>query len=99
MGLYDYTQQGADNVALGRVGSVYLSNTNAVSGTFSIITVIEDCKFYTLTDATRTDTTGATNNLANTTAGNCVVVPAGATLYGTFTAIKLHSGVIIAYKG
>ena len=99
MGLYDYTAQTADNVALGKGGSNYISNTTAVTGTFSIISVIEDCKFSVLTDATRDNTVGATSRLADTTAASCLVIPAGTTLYGTFTAITLHSGVVIAYKG
>lgn len=100
MGFYDLTQQTADNIALGKGGSVYLSDTTAITGTFNIINVIEDCKFNVLTDASRTDTqSGNTNYLNSATAGFCVVVPAGTTLFGSFTAITLHSGVIIAYKG
>ena len=98
MGLYDYTAQTADNVALGKGGSTYISTTTSTAGTFSIISVIEDCKFETLTDATRSEVEGS-SKLDDASAANCVVIPAGTTLYGTFTVIKIHSGVVIAYKG
>ena len=49
-----------------------------------------DTKFHTLTG----NLTGA----ANATEASAALIKAGTTLDGSFSAIKLHSGTVIAYR-
>ena len=78
---------------LGQYGSTYINDTalNSISGDekkWSLIHCLDATVFDTLTDAKRDgDTfTGET-------------IPAGAVIGGIFTAIKLASGRVIAYRG
>jgi hypothetical protein len=54
------------------------------------VQVISDAKFHTLTG-------NITGGLANETSGSAATVLAGTILYGGFSAVKLHSGSVIAY--
>jgi hypothetical protein len=71
-------------------GAVSIANTDTVSGEFVSIDVMTDAKFHTLTG----NLTGA----ANATEGSAHTIKAGTTLDGFFSAIKLHSGTVIAYR-
>lgn len=71
-------------------GAQYIGGTAATNGDWSAINIITDAKFHTLT--------GNVSGLENTTLGSAVTVPAGVTLFGTFSAIQLHSGSVIAYN-
>lgn len=77
------------------------TDANTFTGTTGLpdcVQVVNDTKFHTLADTkTQTANEGATAKLADTTAGNCITVPAGMVLYGQFTAIQLHSGYVIAH--
>lgn len=80
-----------------------ISDTDAVAftgaGIPDVIQVINDTKFYTLTDTKELLVDeGASAKIASSTVGECVTVPSGMVLYGNFTAIKLHSGYIIAHR-
>jgi hypothetical protein len=67
-------------------GSTFVNSTNAQTGTWYAIQVIADAVFSAMTGNIGGDTfTGVT-------------IPAGAILYGTFTAFTLTSGKVIAYK-
>jgi len=88
-------------VALGQAGCVVRSTTGtsitAPTGRFwNVIQVINDAKFHTLTN-TIGNTTG--DSLANTTAGSAPTIGAGICLYGNFTEIRIHSGIVVAYFG
>jgi len=88
------------SVALGQAGCVVITqNTSAVSaptGRFwEVVQVITEAKFHTLTNTIRS----GDNALANTTSGSATSVGAGICLYGNFTEIRLHSGVVVAYFG
>lgn len=63
------------------------SDSSATDGDFVAITVLEEATVGTAGIVT---TTG--DDLANTT-----VLPAGLTIYGDFTSIKLSAGKVIAY--
>ena len=80
-------------VTNGSNGSVFVSGTSATVAekTWCAITVISDAKFHTLT--------GGPTGLANTTSGSATTIPVGLTIYGSFTALQLHSGAVIAYNG
>jgi len=76
-------------VTNGRNGGTYIGGTSATAGTWKLIQVVADVKFHTLT--------GTIGSIANTTVGDAPTIPAGTILPGTFTAIQLHSGAVIAY--
>ena len=78
------------SVRNGQNGGTYIGGTSATSEDYSIINVITDTKFHTLD--------GNLTGVANTTLGSAPTIPAGITLFGTFTALQLHSGSVIAYK-
>lgn len=71
-------------------GGQYIGGTDTVNGKFSAIQIIADAKFHTLT--------GNVTGVANTTSGSAATIPLGIVLYGDFTAIKLHSGAVVAYN-
>jgi hypothetical protein len=71
-------------------GSVSIADTTQVNADFTSIDVMTDTKFHTLTG----NLTGA----ANATEATAHVIKAGTTLDGIFSAIKLHSGTVIAYR-
>ena len=75
------------SIALGQYGAVYESGTTAVTGNFAAILALEATTFDSLT---------ASNWSGDTLAG--LVVPAGTTIYGTFTGFTLTSGRVVAYK-
>ena len=78
------------SVSNGDSGGQYIGTTDSVSGTFSAIQIVSDAKFHTLT--------GNLAGAANTTSGSAPTFPLGVVLYGAFTAIKLHSGAVVAYN-
>jgi hypothetical protein len=71
-------------------GAVSIADTTQVNADFTSIDVMTDTKFHTLTG----NLTGA----ANATEATAHVIKAGTTLDGFFSAIKLHSGTVIAYR-
>lgn len=77
------------NALLSVSGGSYIGGTTAVSGEFSAIQVLTEAKFHTLT--------GTLTGVANVTEGSAPAIPAGTVLYGSFTALQLHSGAVIAY--
>ena len=80
---------GEVSISNGESGGQYIGGTDTVSGTFSAIQIVADAKFHTLT--------GNLSGAANTTSGSAPTFPLGVVLYGAFTAIKLHSGAVVAY--
>jgi hypothetical protein len=86
-------------VALGQAGCVVRSTTGSSitppTGRFwNVIQVINDAKFHTLTN-----TIASGDSLANTTSASAPTIGAGICLYGNFTEIRIHSGVVVAYFG
>ena len=86
-------------VALGQAGCVVITQTgtliSAPTGRFwEVVQVISNAKFHTLTNTIRSG-----DNLANTTSGSATEIGAGICLYGNFTEIRIHSGVVVAYFG
>jgi hypothetical protein len=86
-------------VALGQAGCVVIATTgtliSAPTGRFwEVVQVISNAKFHTLTNTIRSG-----DQLANTTSGSATEIGAGICLYGNFTEIRLHSGVVVAYFG
>jgi hypothetical protein len=71
-------------------GAVSIANTTQVNGDFVSIDVMTDTKFEVLTG----NLTGA----ANAIEASAHTIEAGTTIDGYFTAIKLHSGTVIAYR-
>jgi hypothetical protein len=89
-------------VALGQGGSIVRSTPNISitpdTGRFwKIIQVISDVKFAILTNNGAVTGSEALANLS--TPSLAITIPAGTCLYGNFTEIRLHSGVVIAYFG
>ena len=80
----------AVRVSNGGNGGVFIGGTSATSGSWSAVQVIADAKFHTLTG-------NITGGLANETSNSAQTVLAGTILYGGFSAVKLHSGSVIAY--
>jgi len=77
-------------VANGQYGGVYIGGTSLTSGDYQAIQVIADAKFHTLTG-------NISGGIANTTSGSAPTILAGTILYGSFSAVQLHSGAVIAY--
>ena len=71
-------------------GAVSIANTSEVTGEFVSIDVMTDAKFEVLT--------GNLSGAANATEGSAHLIKAGTTIDGLFSAIKLHSGTVIAYR-
>lgn len=72
----------------GSLGNVVSTNTDAVSGQFYAIQVLEDATFSAFVE---TDSTGQ--------AMTGFVIPAGTILYGNITGYTLASGKVRAYRG
>ena len=77
-------------VALGQRGFIFTDDTNAVSGNFAAIQIVEDTVFNALTALNST--------VGNLAGGSAITVKAGVILYGPFTGYDLTSGKVIAYK-
>jgi hypothetical protein len=73
---------------------VLITNTTPVTGTFRAIMVLTATVFSTLTAKGHTTNGAVTQSVA----ADYGTVPVGVMLYGTFTAITLTSGKVIAYK-
>ena len=88
-------------VALGQAGCAVIATTgvlfSAPTGrSWEVVQVINDSKFHTLTN---TIALASLDEIANTTVGSAITVGAGICLFGNFTEIRLHSGVVVAYFG
>jgi hypothetical protein len=78
---------------LGFIGGVLITDLTAITGTYRAIKALTDTTFTTLTseltkNGTVTPAVGADYG----------TLSAGDTIYGTFTAITLATGKVIAYK-
>ena len=72
-------------------GSQLITGTSQVNGDFVSIDSLDNAtKFEVLT--------GNGTGIANVTSGSAIAIPAGVTIDGYFTAIKLHAGSVIAYR-
>ena len=72
-------------------GSQLITGATQVTGEWvSIDSLDSTTKFEVLT--------GNATGVANVTSGSAIAIPAGVTIDGNFTAIKLHAGSVIAYK-
>ena len=72
-------------------GSQLITGTDQVTGEFVSIDSLDNAtKFEVLT--------GNGAGIANASSGSAIAIPAGVTIDGYFTAIKLHAGSVIAYK-
>ncbi|MBD2200147.1 MULTISPECIES: arabinofuranosidase catalytic domain-containing protein [Calothrix] len=71
---------------LGKYGGVVTTDTSTVTGSFSVIQILNDTVFSSITvDGVSGALTGYT-------------IPAGQTIYGDITTYKLTSGKVLAYK-
>tara|TARA_Y100000996_G_C22243845_1_gene528850 strand:- start:48 stop:374 length:327 start_codon:yes stop_codon:yes gene_type:complete len=99
-----------DKQSFGQAGATLLSGTEGVVKEICAITIIEDTIFDGHDDDTDgfadadhskwyefTDSGVAEKQLFRTTAANGVTVPAGITIYGQFSAVKLRSGTVLCY--
>jgi hypothetical protein len=68
-------------------GAVYIADTTTVSGKFGAIQALEATVLASATAAD--DITGTLTSMP---------IPVGATIYGIFTAVKLTSGKVLAYR-
>lgn len=69
------------------LGAVYISGTDTVTGKFGAIQALEATVLASGTVSD--DITGTLTSLP---------IPVGTTIYGTFTAVKLTSGKVLAYR-
>ena len=100
-----------DKQSFGQAGATMLTGTEGVVKEICAILVIEDTIFdgydddsdgYTDGDHSKWPelTDSATNGkklLRSDSAADGVTVPAGITIYGQFTAVKLRSGTVLCY--
>ena len=70
-------------------GATYTAATSLQSGNWQALQFVTDTKLHTLT--------GNVTGLANTDSGAAISVPAGLSIYGKFSAFRLHGGSVIAY--
>ena len=89
-GLQVLTEQEADNAALGQAGSVFIDDTAQHTGPFVAITAIED------SEVDVSDCTDIANTMADAVD---FTIPAGLTIYGSYSVFSLVSGKVIAYRG
>lgn len=79
--------------AMGQKGSIVLTDTTPITGSFRTIQVIADCTFTVLTsNTTKNGTVTAATGADYGTLSN------GTIIYGKFTAITLATGKVILYK-
>jgi len=71
-------------------GSEYVASTLQQTGRWQAFQILTDTKFHTLT--------GNLTGVANTNSLSAVTLPAGLAIYGDFSAFRLHSGSVIAYR-
>ena len=112
-GAYAYTQDEAVNINLGQCGSMFIeydgsadhANTPPDGLYFIAITVVNDCKFETLTQADSSVCFGTGGGSSSNTGPpgdlvlNTDVFPSGLTFFGRWTTIKMDQGRVIAYLG
>lgn len=72
--------------SLGQYGANYITSTGNNEGNWGCITALEDTSFTAL----------AASNWSGTTSG--LALKQGVSIFGTFTAINLQSGKVVAYK-
>ena len=77
-----------DRADIGACGSVYIDNTDAVSGNFVAVTALED--------STSLNYSGTASDIDDLDAN--MAIPTGVTVFGEFTAVQLATGKAIAYK-
>lgn len=80
----------AQYIGNGYVGSDRIADTVERTGEYASFYIVEEAKFHTLTG-------DMANSGAHVTEGSAYSWPAGTWIIGIFTAIKLHSGVVVAY--
>ena len=81
-------QSAPQSLALGQLGSLFIQNTAAQTGSWGRIYCVSACTFTLLTSSTMTAASGTLNDLT---------LSAGMEIQGLFTAITLASGKVIAY--
>jgi hypothetical protein len=84
-----------NKITNGLSGGKFIASTVESAGDYIAIQVLADAKFEVLT-GNITAHPGA--QLVNVISASASIIPAGTTLFGKFTAIKLHSGRVIAYN-
>ena len=93
MAIHKYTVQESQNLGLGQAGSTFLdTDATSATGTYVAITMVKDTIFDTLTDSSRDGDAVALGAGGDT-------FPKGLTIFGSFTAISIESGMCICYKG
>lgn len=75
----------------GQNGSIILTDSDSATGTFTGFTIINDTELAAITSTGD----GAIDDSASLIG---ISIPAGVTLYGTFSAIEVSSGVIQVFK-
>ena len=98
--LQNLTVQEAQNAALGQAGAKFISDnaTHTLStGNFVAIQCLEDTVFTALTPSDTSKGYGVGSYNGNTMASE--TIPAGVTIYGSWTTVDLTSGLVIAYIG
>ena len=86
--LMKYTVVEAQNASLGQAGVIFIDDTDAHTGPFIAIQALEDA----VVDISECDMSFI-EDVADFT------IPAGMTIYGSFTSIELDSGKVLAYRG
>jgi len=79
-----------NNVASGQYGGLLVASTNPITGSFSVLTIIEDTVFTALDTSLLQVESGS--NISD------FVFPVGFTMFSTFTSFQLASGKILAYR-
>lgn len=86
-------QSAPQSLALGQLGSDFIEDTSAHTGSWGVIQCLVACTFTVLTSGTLP---GGTTCMSGTLAG--ISLSPGMEIRGIFTAITLATGKVIAYK-
>jgi len=75
------------SLSLGQGGAVYVADTTQTDGAFGAIQAVEGAVISTLTASNWTPSTAT-----------AIPLPAGSTIFGSFSTFTLTSGKVIAYR-
>ena len=92
-GIRKYDDKEVGNLSLGAAGFDRIADTTQVTGTWVAIKAINSDAVLTVSG-----TTGTVVAIGDPL-GNNDVIQQGDVLFGPFTAIKLASGTVLAYRG
>ena len=96
-----YTVKESGNLGLGQAGSSYMSDSTSALASVNVIaiTMLDDTTFTTLTGRNTIVAGISASGVSGDAMTNAVSFPAGVTIYGSWTDVKVLAGSVICYHG